>query len=78
MKGPTVKKDAKIGVNATILPRVIIGRGALVGSGAVVTRNVPERTVVAGNPARVLGKIENLRCKTDINKFGYPYNRRKA
>ena len=49
-----VKKGASIGSGATILAGVVIGEGAIVGAGSVVTRNVPERAVVAGNPARVL------------------------
>jgi UDP-2-acetamido-3-amino-2,3-dideoxy-glucuronate N-acetyltransferase len=49
-----VKKRAAIGTNATILPGVTIGEGALVGAGAVVTKDVPDHAVVAGNPARVL------------------------
>ena len=51
-----VKKRAAIGSNATILCGVTIGEGALVGAGAVVTKDVPDHTVVAGNPARVLRK----------------------
>ena len=49
-----VKKGASIGSNATILCGVTIGEGALVGAGAVVTRDVPDHTVVAGNPAKIL------------------------
>jgi UDP-2-acetamido-3-amino-2,3-dideoxy-glucuronate N-acetyltransferase len=49
-----VKKRAAIGSNATIMCGVTIGEGALVGAGAVVTKDVPDNTVVAGNPARVL------------------------
>ena len=52
---PTViKRGASIGSNATILCGVTIGRDALVGAGAVVTKDVPDNTVVVGNPARVL------------------------
>lgn len=47
-----------IGINSTILPGVTIGRGAIVGAGSVVTKDVPAMTVVAGNPARVIKKIE--------------------
>ena len=51
-----VKKRATIGSNATIMCGVTIGEGALVGAGAVVTKDVPDHTVVAGNPARVMRK----------------------
>ncbi|MBL8234602.1 MAG: N-acetyltransferase [Bryobacterales bacterium] len=50
-----VGDGASIGSNATILPGLEIGRGAIVGAGAVVTRSVPEFAVVAGVPARVTG-----------------------
>ncbi len=49
-----VDDDADLGVGAVVLPGVTIGRGAQVGAGAVVTRDVPPYAVVAGNPARVL------------------------
>ena len=51
-----VKRRAAIGSNATIMCGVTIGEGALVGAGAVVTKDVPPNTVVAGNPAKVLRK----------------------
>jgi len=47
----------------TILAHVVIGESALVGAGSVVTRDVPPRTVVYGNPARVHGDIHDLACK---------------
>jgi UDP-2-acetamido-3-amino-2,3-dideoxy-glucuronate N-acetyltransferase len=50
-----VKKRASIGSNATVLCGVSIGEGALVGAGAVVTRDVPDFAIVAGVPARVVG-----------------------
>ncbi len=50
-----VRKGASIGANATILPGLEIGRGAMVGAGAVVTKNVPPFAIVAGNPARIIG-----------------------
>lgn len=52
-----VKKGASIGSGATILCNLVIGEHAIVGAGAVVTRNVPPGAVVAGNPARVLRSI---------------------
>ena len=50
----TVKAGASIGGGATILPGLTIGRGAMVGGGAVVTKSVPDRAVVVGNPARIV------------------------
>lgn len=57
--GPVViKHNAYIGSGALILPGVTIGERAIVGAGAVVNRNVPSATIVAGVPARVVGTIE--------------------
>jgi UDP-2-acetamido-3-amino-2,3-dideoxy-glucuronate N-acetyltransferase len=53
-----VRATASIGANATILPGLEIGRGAVVGAGAVVTRSVPPHTVVMGNPARIRGYVQ--------------------
>jgi maltose O-acetyltransferase len=56
---PIVIEDSVwIGGSAILLPGVSIGRNAVVGAGAVVTRNVPANMVVAGNPARVIREIE--------------------
>jgi acetyltransferase-like isoleucine patch superfamily enzyme len=52
-----VKRGASIGTSATILCGVTIGENAVVGAGSVVTHDVPDDTVVAGNPARVLRKV---------------------
>jgi len=60
--GATVEDDVSIGGNATILPGVRIGAGALVGAGSVVTRDVPAGAVVAGNPARVVKQVSELVC----------------
>jgi UDP-2-acetamido-3-amino-2,3-dideoxy-glucuronate N-acetyltransferase len=54
-----VRKGASIGANATILPGLEIGTGAMVGAGAVVTRSVPPNAVVVGNPARIHGYVES-------------------
>ena len=48
-----VRKGASIGSNATILAGITIGERAIIGAGAVVTRDVPDRAVVAGNPAQI-------------------------
>jgi UDP-2-acetamido-3-amino-2,3-dideoxy-glucuronate N-acetyltransferase len=52
-----VRAGASIGANATILPNLEIGRGAMVGAGAVVTRPVPPNAIVKGNPARISGYV---------------------
>lgn len=61
-----VKKGSSIGANATILPGITIGENAMVGAGAVVTKDVPANAIVVGNPARITGyvnsdKIKNIR-----------------
>jgi len=56
LKGAHIKKGARIGANAVILPGVVIGENAVVGSGAVVTKDVPAGTTVAGNPARIISR----------------------
>ena len=53
----TVADNVFIGAGAIVLPRIRIGNGAIIGAGAVVTKDVPENTIVAGNPARVLRTI---------------------
>jgi len=60
LRGATVRKNAKIGANATLLPGVVIGENALVGAGTVVTRDVPAGKVVVGNPAQVIRDISEL------------------
>jgi acetyltransferase-like isoleucine patch superfamily enzyme len=59
----TIRRGAQIGVNATLRPGVIIGEGALVGSGSVVTRDVPPGVIAYGNPARVRGKTADLELR---------------
>lgn len=60
LAGPVIRRGAKIGANATILPGIVVGENALVGAGAVVVRDVPAHAVVAGNPARVIGQLADL------------------
>lgn len=57
--GITLRKGASIGANATILPGVTIGCKAMVGAGAVVTKNVPDYAVVTGNPAIITRYLPN-------------------
>jgi acetyltransferase-like isoleucine patch superfamily enzyme len=57
VKGPTIRRGARIGGGAILCPAVEVGEEAFVGAGAVVTKDVPPRTVVVGNPARVLRDV---------------------
>jgi acetyltransferase-like isoleucine patch superfamily enzyme len=57
MKGPTIRRGARVGGGAILCPAVEIGEEAFVGAGAVVTKDVPPRTLVVGNPARVLREV---------------------
>ncbi len=52
-----VRKGASIGANATILPGLEIGTGAMIGAGAVITRSVPPHAIAVGNPARIVGYV---------------------
>lgn len=64
LKGPTIGENAIIGANSTIMPGVKIGKGSLVASAAVVTKDVTEGSVVAGVPAR------KVKSKSDILEYG--------
>ncbi|MEI8303984.1 MAG: acyltransferase [Burkholderiales bacterium] len=57
--GVTIKNGASIGANATLLPGITIGEKALVGAGAVVTKDVPPRAVVIGNPAKIVRYLDD-------------------
>jgi acetyltransferase-like isoleucine patch superfamily enzyme len=59
MKGPTIRRGARIGGGAILCPAVVIGEEAFVGAGAVVTKDVPPRMLVVGNPARVLRAVSD-------------------
>jgi acetyltransferase-like isoleucine patch superfamily enzyme len=70
--GVTVRTLARIGANCTLLPGVVVGRNTLVGAGSVVTRNVPDDMVVAGNPAKVIKAVADLKCVAGF--FDRPYD----
>ena len=53
-----VKQGASIGSNATLLCGITVGSGAVIGAGSVVTKDVPDNTIVAGNPARIIRTIK--------------------
>jgi acetyltransferase-like isoleucine patch superfamily enzyme len=57
VRGPTIRRGARVGGGAVLCPGVEIGEEAFVGAGAVVTKDVPPRAVVVGNPARVIREV---------------------
>jgi len=76
LRGPIIRRGAKIGANATLLPGVEVGEMALVAAGAVVTRDVPPGAVVAGSPARVVKQVAELTCPYGLLEG--PYGERYA
>lgn len=56
-KGPHIKKGARIGSNSTLLPGVVIGEEAVVGAGSVVTKDIPDKKVALGVPAKVVSDV---------------------
>ncbi len=71
MRGPTICRGAQIGGNVTLLPYIEIGERALIGAGSVVTKDIPPRAVAYGNPARVVGTIDDLKCITGLVEKPY-------
>ena len=57
MKGPTIRRGARVGGGATLCPGIEVGEEAFVAAGAVVTKDVPARTVVVGSPARAIREV---------------------
>jgi len=56
--GAHIKQNAKIGANTTLLPNITIGIDSLIGAGSVVTKDIPDRVIAVGNPAKILRKID--------------------
>lgn len=71
LKGPTIGRNAKIGANSTILPAVKIGENSLIGAGSVVVKDVPAGWVAVGNPAKIIKKVNQLKCP--FNLIEKPY-----
>jgi serine acetyltransferase len=57
-RGVVIEEDAAVGAGAIVLPNVTIGRGAIVTAGSVVTKSVPPKTIVQGNPAQPIATVE--------------------
>ena len=66
-----IKKSASIGANATIICVITIGEYALVGSGAVITKNVPAHGLVIGNPGKIVGWVDQEGNRLEFNQKGF-------
>lgn len=68
-----IKDNVYIGNNAILLPGVTIGSNVIIGAGAVVTKSVPDNSIVGGNPATIIGNVEDLKerlIKYNMNTKG--------
>ncbi len=72
--GVTVKRAAVIGAGASVVPGKTVGRRAVVAGGAVVTHDVPDEVVVAGNPARVIKRVDELECWPGLYERPYAWS----
>jgi len=70
LKGVVIEEDATVGPGAIVLPNVTIGRGSIVTAGSVVTKSVPPKTRVQGNPAQPIATVEiPLRLNVSLKEF---------
>jgi acetyltransferase-like isoleucine patch superfamily enzyme len=70
LKGVVIEEDATVGPGAIVLPNVTIGRGSIVTAGSVVTKSVPPKTMVQGNPAQPIATVEiPLRLNVSLKEF---------
>jgi carbonic anhydrase/acetyltransferase-like protein (isoleucine patch superfamily) len=70
LQGVVIEEDATVGPGAIVLPNVTIGRGSIVTAGSVVTKSVPPKTMVQGNPARPIATVEiPLRLNVSVKEF---------
>ena len=68
--GVIIEEDATVGPGAIVLPNVTVGRGAIVTAGSVVTKSVPPKTMVQGNPAQPIATVEiPLRLNVSLKEF---------
>ena len=72
---PVIKKNAKVGARSSIFPGVTIGENSIVGANSVVTKDVPADSVVIGSPAKVVKKVDELKCFKDFFKKPYEWEK---
>lgn len=71
-KGPEISDYAVIAVSCVIFPNVKIGKGALIGAGTVLTKDVPDNKIAVGNPCKIIGSTSEIKL-TGTNKPAYPW-----
>ena len=75
-----IKNNVYIGNNSMIMPGVTIGNDVIVGAGSIITKSIPDGSIVAGNPARIVGEIDDFGEKIkqyDVHSKGLTYNEKK-
>ncbi len=72
----TIQEGASIGANATIVCGVTLGRFCMIGSGSVVTKDVPDQALVVGNPAHIIGYVCECGAKLDDSNYCNACNRK--
>lgn len=75
-RAPIIKKNAKIGARSTIFYGVTIGENSLIGANSIVMHDIPPNSVAVGRPAKVIKRIEELKCKSGF--FKRPYEWKKS
>jgi len=75
--GPKIGSRSVIGANSTILPGVKIGKNCFIGAGSVVTKDIPHNMVAYGSPAKVVKKIDELKCIKGFYKKPYEWREKK-
>ncbi len=73
MRGPILKRGVQVGVNVTIVPMISIGEHSVIGSGTVVTKDIPPYSLVVGNPGRVVKQVSEITCRTGVAPEGHSY-----
>jgi acetyltransferase-like isoleucine patch superfamily enzyme len=73
--GCRLEKYAVVATGARLMPGIVIGSGALVAAGALVTKDVPPGQIAAGVPARIVGPVETVRLRDGTGRPAYPWRR---